>query len=109
MCDLPECQKSSPLIKVFHGCGHSFHIQCLLPNISDCPHCHSLLMAQVDALGKAVNDSVLVEELTENLSDEDSDQEDDDFDEDNDKNEQNVPSQIDIHNLLVKISQWRRS
>lgn len=36
-------------------------------------------MAQVEVLGKAVNDSVSVEELTEN--DEDSDQEDDDFDE----------------------------
>ena len=74
MCDLLECQKSNPLRKVFHGCRHSFHIQCLLPNISDCAHCHSLLMAQVEVLGKAVNDSVSVKKLTEN--DEDSDQED---------------------------------
>ena len=112
MCDLPDCEKSSPMRKVFHGCAHSFHIQCLLPNISDCPHCHSLLMAQVEVLGKAVNDSVSVEELTENMSGEDSDQEDDDFDEeiqDDDTNEPNCPSQIDIHNLLEKISQWRRS
>ena len=96
MCDLPECQKSN-----------SFHIQCLLPNFSDCPHCHSLLMAQVEVLGKAVNDSVSIEELTEN--DEDSDQEGDDFNEDNDTNEPNCPTQIDIHNLLEKISQWQRS
>ena len=107
MCDLPKCQKSNPLRKVFHGCGHSFHIQCLLPYISDCPHCHSLLMAQVEVLGKAVNDSISVEELTEN--NEDSDQEDDDFDENNDANEPNCPTQIDIHNLLEKISQLRRS
>ena len=77
MCDLPKCQKSNPLRKVFHACGHSFHIQCLLHNISNCPHCHSLLMAKVEVLGKAVNDSVSVEELTEN--NEDSDQENDDL------------------------------
>ena len=76
MCDLPECQKSNSLTKVFHGCGHSFHIQCLLLNMSDCPNCHSLLMAQVEILGKAVNDSVSVEALTKN--DENSDQKDDD-------------------------------
>ena len=46
------------------------------------------------------------------MSDEDSEQEDDHFDEeiqDDDTNEPNCRSQIDIHNLLEKISQWRRS
>ena len=65
-------------------------------------------MAQVEVLGKAVNDSTYFEELTENMSKEDSDQEDDDdFDkdiQDDDTNEPNCPSPVGNHNSLKKIS-----
>jgi hypothetical protein len=37
------------------GCGHSFHIECILPNISDCSVCQATTLADVEALGKTAN------------------------------------------------------
>ena len=29
-----ECSRDSPLCRIFRGCGHSFHLECNLPDIS---------------------------------------------------------------------------
>lgn len=91
-CDLPACDKVNPLSNVFHGCGHSFHIECLLPNIGECPICKVTLLSLVDTLGKTANDAVFAapaawvndhdsgdESEIETQADDD-DQSDDDYD-----------------------------
>ena len=68
---------------VFHGCGHSFHIACILPNIGDCPICKTALLSKVKELCQTANKSVsnvsmpsAAEESDENeeLSDDDDDE-----------------------------------
>ena len=46
-------QKVNPLWNVSRGCGHSFHIECILTNISDCPVCQTTTLANVEALGRS--------------------------------------------------------
>ena len=67
---------------VFHGCGHWFHIACILPNIRDCPICKTAL-SEVKELGQTANNSVsnvsvpsAAEESNEDeeLSDDDDDE-----------------------------------
>ena len=50
--DLPACNKVNPFWNVFHGCGRSFHIECVLPNIRDCPICKDTLLSHVEHLRK---------------------------------------------------------
>ena len=69
-CDLLECNKESPLWKVFRGCGHSFHIECVLPDISVCKICESTLKEKIDSLGKVANDAVFHHNLRETVDDE---------------------------------------
>ena len=54
-----ECKKESPLWKVFRGCGHSFHIECVLPDKSVCQICQSLFVTKLEALAKTANEAVL--------------------------------------------------
>ncbi|CAB3984002.1 Hypothetical predicted protein [Paramuricea clavata] len=67
------------LWRVFQGCGHSFHIQCTLPDISVCQICKNLLTTKVSSLGKTANEAVhhfdpsAVQESVANSSDEDED------------------------------------
>ena len=67
---------------MFRGCGHSFHIQCVLPDISCCPICKTTLFQKLDVLGKTANDAVLSEHCLQDdgatTSDEESDSDDDD-------------------------------
>ncbi len=42
-CDSIQCSRESTLWRVFQGCGHSFHIECNLPDISVCKICKELL------------------------------------------------------------------
>jgi hypothetical protein len=37
--------------RIFRGCGHSFHIECNLPDISVCSICKSLVQFEVVTLG----------------------------------------------------------
>ena len=118
-CDLLECNKESPLWKVFHGCGHSFHIECVLPDISVCKICESTLKEKIDSLGKVANDAVFHHNLRETVDDEgqesDEESETDDGTEDDDADELEVQSgeEVDeleqtINNLLQRIRMWQR-
>ena len=44
--------------RLFRGCGHSFHVDCLLPDISVCKICKMNLAAKIDKLSKSCNDAV---------------------------------------------------
>jgi hypothetical protein len=48
---LLNCKKVNPLWNVFRGCGHSFHIECILTNISDWrPVCQAQLWQMLKLL-----------------------------------------------------------
>ena len=52
-CDKIGCRSSSPIWRVNLGCGHSFHIECILPTVSVCPICLDSINNKVASLGKA--------------------------------------------------------
>ena len=54
-CDKIGCSSSSPIWRVNSGCGHSFHIECILPTVSVCPICLETINNKVASLGKAAN------------------------------------------------------
>ena len=100
----------TPLWNVFRGCGHSFHIECIMPKISDCPICEATLLLKVETLGKTANNAVFspatfVEEP------EGGDQGDDENQTDNDEEDPLEDEQNDtkVNTLLERISLWRRS
>ncbi len=98
-CDLPDCHKEKFLWNVFLGCGHSFHIECALPEINVCPICRSSLFQKAADLSQTANNFVFVPQIV----DETDDQSDHDDDEDELRDcEQNEAVKID--NLLEKIS-----
>ena len=57
-CDQIKCSRDSQLWRIFRGCGHSFHLECNLPDISACPICQDLLKSKAESLGKTTNDAV---------------------------------------------------
>ena len=57
-CDKPACENQSQLWRVFRGCGHLFHIECLVPKISKCPPCEKSLLKSLDHLAKIPNEAV---------------------------------------------------
>ena len=118
-CDLLECNKESSLWKVFRGCGHYFHIECVVPDISVCRICESTLKAKIENLGKVANDAVFHRDLSKTVDDEeqesDEESETDDGTEDDDADELEVQSgeevdelEQDMNNLLQRIRMWQR-
>ena len=57
-CDQIKCSRDSQLWRIFRGCGHSFHLECNLPDISACPICKDLLKSKAESLGKTTNEAV---------------------------------------------------
>ena len=116
-CDLLECNRQSPLWKVFRGCGHSFHIECVLPDISVCKICESTLKQKIEDLGKVANDAVFHHDLKETVEDNeresDEESETDDFNDDGaDELEVQSGEEVDervINSLLQRIRMWQRS
>ena len=82
---MPDCDKKSPLWKVFRGCGHSFHIECTLPDQSVCRICESTLHAKLETLGRTANEAVSSNTgSTPRDHDQDEDTSDDDQSDDDD-------------------------
>ena len=103
-----DCNKQSSMWTVFRGCGHSFHIACILPDISDCPICKTALLAKVKDLGQTANTSV--SNVSVPSAAEESDEEDDLSDDDEDEYDQLGDDQnetINIETLLQRIRLWR--
>ena len=71
-CDLLGCTKDRLLWNVFRGCGHSFHIECIMPEITTRPVCRAKLLAKIEDLGKTANNAVS-SSIKVNVADEDDD------------------------------------
>ena len=106
-CDLVECNSSSPLWRIFRGCGHSVHIPCNLPNISVCVICQSTIKSKIQNLSKTANDAVTnfpKEDDQNEQSDDDSENSDDD--DDLNSYEENSIEETSIHDLISIIDSW---
>ena len=65
--------------RLFRGCGHSFHIECLLPDIGVCKICKVNLAAKIKKLSKSCNDAVLAvdhDDVTGHTDEEENEDED---------------------------------
>ena len=58
-CDQIQCTRTSHLWKLFWGCGHSFHVECILPHLDVCHVCEETLKSRVASLGRKANEAVL--------------------------------------------------
>ena len=67
--------------RLFRGCGHSFHIECLLPDISVCKICKEDLAAKIEKLSKSCNDAVFAVDHNEPMgpSDDEENEDEDEF------------------------------
>ena len=68
-CNLLDCKKQSHLWKVFRGCGYSFHIECVFPDVRVCKICESTLKEKFDDLGNIANDAVFHHNLKQTVDD----------------------------------------
>ena len=54
-----QCRcNESPTWRVSRGCGHSYHITCLIPNISSCPKCTHAVQLEMKTLAKKATEAV---------------------------------------------------
>ena len=51
------CSSASPIWKLFQ-CGHSFHVDCNLPALSECPVCKIHLKSKIQDLSRKANESI---------------------------------------------------
>ena len=102
----------SPLWRLFQ-CGHSFHVECNLPAVSECHVCKAHLIKQIEDLSSKANAAV------SNRADETGD--DDDFDDVHDEPDEAETDEIDLEGedagevevqavfaLIQEISSWSR-
>ena len=109
-----DCQSESTLWRIFRGCGHSFHLECNLPEVSVCHLCKSLLQSKVMTLGKTANEAVtkFIKETVEEASDDDEETSDDEdeasADEDNEAlaDQSSGDEHSKIGNLISMITSW---
>ena len=118
MCSSIHCSRQSILWRVFQGCGHSFHIECNLPNISVCKVCKELLTTKACSLGTTANSAVHNFGPTLDVQDTDCD-EDESSDEDEDRDDSDSEFSPDgehdemkntraVLDLITEVNAWRR-
>ena len=109
-----DCQRESTLWRIFRGCGHSFHLECNLPEVSVCHLCKSLLQSEVMTLGKTANEAVtkFIKETVEEASDVDEETSDDENEASDDEDNEALADQSSgdehskIANLISMITSW---
>ena len=109
-----DCQSESTLWRIFRGCGHSFHLECNLPEVSVCHLCKSLLQSKVVTLGKTANEAVtkFIKETVEEASDDDEETNDDEDEASDDEDNEALADQSSadehsmIGNLISMITSW---
>ena len=91
------------------GCGHSFHIECILPDLSVCRICESTLHAKLEVLGHTANEAVLANLSSDDQDEDTSDDEQSDDDDDNETYENQPENNANdrISTLLEQISLWK--
>ena len=93
-----------------NGCGHSFHMECLIPDISDCPLYKQTIASFIEELSDKANDSVF------NLDDTEEKEATDDQLEDEASNEQDdevevgtsVTDELRFSAIVNSIWSWER-
>jgi hypothetical protein len=102
------------LWRIFRGCGHSFHLECNLPDISVCSVCKSLLELKIASLSKTANNAVK-KFSPEASGKDDSDDNEDSSDDDDDASDEEIDAhdieqpnigESTIGALVSKISSW---
>ena len=59
-CDSVKCTNSQSMLwLIVGGCGHSLHVECNLPKISECQVCKDFLRSKISLLGKTANSNML--------------------------------------------------
>ena len=105
-----DCQNESTLWRIFRGCGHSFHLERNLPEVSVCHLCKSLLQSKVVTIGKTANEAVT--QTVEEASDDHEETSDDEDEASNDEHKEALADQSsgDKHsmtgNLISMITSW---
>ena len=113
VCDSTECTRQSTFWRVFRGCGHSFHIECNLPDLSLCQICKGLLSSKVGSLGRTANEAVHqfdptgVQGSDENSSDEDEISDTDEGDEQFHEAHEMTNTRS-VLELIHKVNAWSR-
>ena len=95
--------------RIFRGCGHSFHIECNLPDISICSVCEATIQSKVNTLGKTANEAVtkFVNGHDDGETSDDNDEAYEDDDEnDDDLADEEVSEEMAVGNLILKIGSW---
>ena len=96
---------------MFRGCAHSFHVECLLPDLSVCKICQATLLSKIEILGKTANDAVfnINPDSTDDGDEDTSDDDDSGSDDETECHENEQPEQPEsVHILLRRISLWQR-
>ena len=112
-CDQIKCSRDSQLWRIFRRCGHSFHLECNLPDISACPICQDLLKSKAESLGKTTNDAVKNFKNKPAEGSTNSDEETSDDEEDSRDDEEYIellePTNEEhrVESLLSKIASWK--
>ena len=90
------------------ACGHSFHIHCNLPCISECSICKNHLLEGIDKLAAKANSVVLSGDGEESADDEECDLESYESDNENDDVEEDVECTEQALSAMVdEICLWR--
>ena len=60
-CDKDGCTSEAPLQKMFYGCGHSFHLKCILSAVSKCPICRGFVLSMVRAKSTVAKEAFFIQ------------------------------------------------
>eukprot|EP00794_Sanderia_malayensis_P020710 gene20710-22742_t len=114
-CDKPGCSLVSPLWRIFQ-CGHSFHMQCNLPAISECNTCKVHVIKQIKVMAKKANSAVKNKNHAADGEDDDDDVDEQivdeqDYQDDSSEIGENTAQKIEekeIVDMIANISMWSR-
>ena len=105
----------SPLWRIF-SCGHSFHVQCNLPNVSECCICKEHLKHRIEILAAKANSSVVRSNSDEEIdatNDDDEVPEEEESDDPNDWVTEDIndgeTEDRDLAALVNVLCQWPRA
>ena len=97
-----------------NGCGHSFHTECLIPEIRSCPLCKQTIANFIEELSGKANDAVFNlddEEQVDATTDEEQDGRDEEIEasgEDSDEDEVDAADNSRFSAIVNSIWSWQR-
>ena len=122
-CDKDGCNRRTGVFEIFLGRGHSYHPECLAPDLEldVCPICSATILTNLSTLAAEANNGVFKNGADGN-QDDGNDPEDNGDDMDDDDDDDGIPQAAGIHNemtdvdidnfimrLVNDINSWRRA